>query len=352
MSNFSSSIAPSEEPPAAITGPKLPFSTRINYAIRLWAFKIFVKLALGLKRRLKPLPPANRPTYTKYYGIRPMVKNRVFIPSSYKDGDRKLPLYINIHGGGFALCDPEIDDEFASYLANKHGICVVSIGYRLAPSYAHPTQVNDCAALARAVLEDGDLPIDSKKVATGGFSAGGNLALAMTQMDGLKGKLGGVMGFYPKLDFTKGIEEMLKYRPVTEKPDMLLRSGKWFNWAYVPEDADKRDPLLSPTFAKKEDLPPKIFLLGCELDILCKEGEDLAESLAKDENGSMEPLHGGGVGWQKGGVRWEKVMGCEHGFDHVQLSGEKEAARRKIVEEVHGRAAQWLWEEVYDNNNN
>ncbi len=47
--------------------------------------------------------------------------------------------------------------------------------------------------------------------------------------------------------------------------------------------------------------------------------------------------------WEKGGIRWEKVMGWEHGVTHMQKKGENEFERRKAVEEV----AKWLFNGLY-----
>ncbi|MCJ1356044.1 MAG: hypothetical protein MMC33_006038 [Icmadophila ericetorum] len=332
-----------EQPPIIIAEAPLPFPTRINYAIRLWTMKIFVKMAINLASIFFPRPASKRPTYTKVYPVRPSITNRVFIPSSHKPGE-KLPLYISIHGGGFSLCDPRVDDDFASRFSSKHGICVVSIGYRLGPRKRFPTQVFDIAELAQAVINDPDLPCDKSKVAIGGFSAGGNLALAAVQLDGLDGRIAGVVGFYPVVDFAKPITQKLQDRPATEKKDMLADSGKWFNWAYLRPGEERQNPLLSPAFADKLSLPDKICLIGCEYDILCKEAEDMALTLAADEEGTRKEINGEDC-WEKGGVRWEKVKEKEHGFDHIPAI--REAGNQERADKLHDDVADWLLREVY-----
>ena len=342
-------LASFEKPPAAFVVAPLPFHTRINYAIRLWTMKIFVKVVINVMQFLNPSPASKKPTYTKVYPVLPMITNRIFIPSSYKPGDKPLPLYIDVHGGGFALCDPRVDDDRCSYLAHKHGICVVSIGYRRAPRFPFPTPVMDCAALAQAVLNDKDLPCDTSKVAMGGYSAGANMSLAATQMEDLRGKIAGVVAFYPVVDFTRSGEVKMSTRPVTPgKTDMLLESGKWFNWAYIPQDTDRSHPLLSPIFAKREDLPSKICIFGCELDLLCKEAEDMAEGLVEKEHAKKIYLEEG-EGWEGENIRWGKIKGQEHGFDHVPTRGDKakEAARAKASDDMHDVAADWLFRKVY-----
>jgi acetyl esterase/lipase len=93
--------------PPSVVAPPLSSLTRLNCAVRLWSFKFFVAAALSLFRTVKRGEVNTvKPTYTKRYQVRPMLENRVFIPKAWKAGT-KLPVYIDIHGGGFALCDPQ-----------------------------------------------------------------------------------------------------------------------------------------------------------------------------------------------------------------------------------------------------
>ena len=84
-----------------------------------------------------------------------------------------------------------------------------------------------------------------------------------------------------------------------------------FNWAYCTHGQDLKDPLLSPFYASSESLPPKIYVFGCELDMLCRESEILAERLAKERSG--EAVTPGDI-WEKNGIKWERVIGEEHGM--------------------------------------
>jgi acetyl esterase/lipase len=334
--------------PYVYTSP--PLLTRLSYAIQTWLMKSLVKLAtVYISIATTVVKVTRKPTYTKVYSVRPMITNRVFIPNTYKAGDKPLPLYINIHGGGFAICEPLFDDDVCYYLAQKRGLCVVSIGYRKSPLHPFPTPVEDCAAVVRAVLADKELPCDTSKVAMGGYSAGGNLSLACSQLEGVKGRIGGVVAFYPVTDFTRNVQTKLNSRPYVDgQKDMLAKSGYWMNWAYIPHGTDLANPLLSVTFARKEDLPPKLCFFGCEFDMLCQEAEDMAEKLAESEKGEKIPLEKGS-GWEKGNVRWEMIMGQEHGFDHRPIVSNtvKETVERKVAMEMHDTAASWLFQKVY-----
>lgn len=102
-------------PPASFLPPPLSLLTRLSYALQLWVFKFFVATALGLFRIFKRSEvEAVKPTYTRRYKVLPMLENRVFIPKDWKAGT-KIPLYIDIHGGGFALCDPQTGTHYGSF---------------------------------------------------------------------------------------------------------------------------------------------------------------------------------------------------------------------------------------------
>ena len=86
---------------------RLPLGKRMVLFVRLWAFKTFVKVALSLLRYFNYMGLRSlKPTYAKKYPVGAQLENLVWLPSTYKAGST-LPLYIDIHGGGFAISDPE-----------------------------------------------------------------------------------------------------------------------------------------------------------------------------------------------------------------------------------------------------
>ncbi len=88
-----------------------------------------------------------------------------------------------------------------------------------------------------------------------------------------------------------------------------------FDAAYVNENQNLRDPLLSVALARRESLPDKIFVIGCEFDLLCRDAEVMAENWAGEGKKT-----GTEVAWEKNGVKWEKILGFDHG---TQLSSEE-----------------------------
>ncbi|KAI9811470.1 MAG: hypothetical protein M1827_005453 [Pycnora praestabilis] len=323
--------------------PALPLSQRVSYFIRLWLLKAAIHVYLGCLRTFWPKPKSTRPVFTKTYACCPRLENRVHLPRSYKP-EKLLPLYIDIHGGGFAIFDPQMDDGFCSELANRLNICVVSISYRKAPWWPFPTAVHDAALITQAILMDETLPIDTSKVAAGGGSAGGNIALAMSQIEALRGMIKGIVAFYPVVDFSIPEVQKLESRPKPHRKDPLAEATRMYTWAYVPQGRDLQNPLLSPFHAPKDHLPAKIYFIGAEHDLLCHEAEVMAERCAADKDA---PRLRDNSRWTQGGIAWEKAIGMEHAFVENVKKGEDEVKRQKYLDELYSRIGDWLLKEVY-----
>jgi acetyl esterase/lipase len=90
------------------------------------------------------------------------------------------PAYLHLHGGGFILGMPEINDGSNRTMAAQHGCLVLSIDYRLAPETRHPGPLEDCyAGLAWLHRQSAALGVDPTRIAVGGESAGGGHAAAL-----------------------------------------------------------------------------------------------------------------------------------------------------------------------------
>lgn len=107
----------------------------------------------------------------------PMVKVRIYTPKS-PGKNRAALLYI--HGGGFMVGSIETEHANATLLADKLGIVVISVEYRLAPEFPYPAGLEDCYA-AWCWLHDNaeHLGVDKNRVGVFGQSAGGGLSAAL-----------------------------------------------------------------------------------------------------------------------------------------------------------------------------
>ncbi|KAG1445624.1 hypothetical protein G6F56_009849 [Rhizopus delemar] len=90
-------------------------------------------------------------------------------------------IIFEVHGGGFILGHSTMFmDSFISWIdlfKEKHdlNVCVMSIDYRLAPTYKYPIASDDCIAAYNYLTQD--LGVSPSKIVCSGDSAGGNLLL-------------------------------------------------------------------------------------------------------------------------------------------------------------------------------
>lgn len=100
---------------------------------------------------------------------------RLYLP----DGRDGAPLLVYAHGGGFMQGSIPSWDHFLRDLVRQSGVAVLSVDYKLAPEHRFPVAFEEMVAVCRLAARDGSgFGIDPTRLATGGDSAGANLALA------------------------------------------------------------------------------------------------------------------------------------------------------------------------------
>lgn len=94
-----------------------------------------------------------------------------------ENAEGKLPVIVDIHGGGWMYGDKELNKNYCLYLA-KRGYVVVNMSYRLYPEINAVEQLSD---VAKALIWFKDniemFPADKNNICLTGDSAGGMLAL-------------------------------------------------------------------------------------------------------------------------------------------------------------------------------
>jgi acetyl esterase len=191
----------------------------------------------------------------------------------------QLPALVYAHGGGFVFCDLDSHDGLCRDIANRIGAVVVSVGYGLAPEHPWPSPAEDVYAVTRWVADNCiALDVDPARIAIGGDSAGGNLAVATALMARDRGgpALAAQLLIYPMItpDFTT--ESYRLYGAGYYNPAEALR---WYWDQYVPDHADRRHPYVSPLHADLEGLPPAVVVIAGH-DPLRDEGLRFSAALA------------------------------------------------------------------------
>jgi acetyl esterase len=193
------------------------------------------------------------------------------------------PAIVFIHGGGFVVCDIDVYDGVARQLAKRSGIRVVSVDYALAPEHPFPMPLKDCIAAIRWVATEGAaFGIDPTRIALAGDSAGANLALASTiaLRDARNSPVRGAACIYgcyaPDLD-TASEKEFGGGAYLISGLEMA-----WYWNHYLPNKADRKNPLAAPLHADLRGLPP-LFVTAAECDPLRDDTEMLVAKLKEAE---------------------------------------------------------------------
>lgn len=233
---------------------------------------------------------------------------------------RKLPLFINIHGGGFVKGRRDQDIVFCRNICSRSGCALLDIDYVPAPAMRYPGQVYACyEVMLYCAAHSEELGIDKERIAVGGHSAGGNLTAAIILKSIDKGT------FIPAL-------QILDYAGLDNKTLAVDRRNGMYNpkippWKsdfyqkmYVdPEDAG--EIYCSPIFASDEQLakmPPSL-MIYCENDMFCDEAARFQTRLLS----LGVPVYG------------KQFMNSSHGFV-VQRRDEFEEAEKMILMALRG----------------
>jgi acetyl esterase len=190
-----------------------------------------------------------------------------------------LPTLVYFHGGGWVIGSIETHDGLCRMIANGSGCRVISVEYGLAPENKFPGPVEDAMSAIEWIEKNAaQLGVDANRLAVGGDSAGGNLAAVVAQIAKAKGgpKIAFQMLLFP---VTQIGDETTSLREYAEGYFLERKTLDWFYAHYLPVDADRNDPRISPLHAEDvSGLPPAYVMLG-GFDPLHDEGMAYAEKL-------------------------------------------------------------------------
>lgn len=233
----------------------------------------------------------------------PPVSARIYLPKSAKP-DRKLPLLLYIHGGGFCMesAFSSTYHSFVGSLVAEASVMAVSVEYGLFPDWPIPCCYDESFVVLQWIAShsDGDGPdawlndhADLKRVFIGGDSAGANITHTVASRVGSNGlgdtKVVGLIMVHP---FFGGMED-----------DEM--------WMYMfPGNQGLEDPRLKPA---TEDLAglvcERVLIFLAEKDHLLSVGKSYVEELKKS-------------GWH-GSVEVVESLGEEHCFHLFKPTSEK-----------------------------
>jgi acetyl esterase len=211
--------------------------------------------------------------------------------------DHPRGVYLHIHGGGWVLGGADMQDPMLERIADNTGLAVVSVEYRLAPEHTYPAGPDDCESAALWLARNAKAEFGSDALTIGGESAGGHLSavtlLRMRDRHGYTGFRGAnlVYGAFD-MSMTPSQRSFGDERLVLRTTDIVQ-----FANAFLPAVPDRRDPDISPLYAKLHNLPPALFSVGTADALLDDTLFMYARWVAAGNNAELEIYPGGAHGF-------------------------------------------------------
>ncbi|MFA3776229.1 alpha/beta hydrolase [Bacillus safensis] len=249
------------------------------------------------------LKPVNPPDVNKMeYDIPTSAgETKVWVFKPVNTSKQPLPVFVNLHGGGFIMGSAEMDNPWCPVIADRAQCIVVNVEYQLAPEHPFPAALHECYDVLKWLYEHPDeLQIDRNALAVGGHSAGGNLATAACLLNIQKGNTLPIVYQvldYPPLDLATDPAE----KPAFDEA-IPVELARLFNSFYL-QGQDPRNPLVSPVLADRTSLAqmPPALVITAEKDSLAEEAEQFAAKLKE-----------AGID-----VTYKQFKGVPHGFTHA-----------------------------------
>ncbi|OJJ19832.1 hypothetical protein BKI52_15230 [marine bacterium AO1-C] len=238
---------------------------------------------------------------------------KVYYPKSYVP-ENEHPVFIYFHGGGFVI-DGESYESPIRQIAHLSNTIICAVEYSLAPENKYPKAVNEAIASVKWIIDH--LPTlngNKEKVALGGDSSGGNLA-AVVALENQKVHIHPfkcLILIYPMLDATCSQPSIAEF---ANGYGFTKEKIHWYLNQYLPENADRTDPSISPLFAQNFNGFPYTFVASAECDPIRDEGEVFAEKLKEADVQ----------------VQLKRYPGMIHGF--FQMAGMLNQGKR-LIEDV------------------
>ncbi|GLT55355.1 hypothetical protein SLA2020_284860 [Shorea laevis] len=246
---------------------------------------------------------------------------RLYIPKTSNQTQKKLPLLIYFHGGGFCI-ETAFSPQYHSYLnslVSESNVVAVSVNYRRAPEHPLPIAYDDSWAALKWVASNVDewlkIHADFERVFFAGDSAGANIAHHMGLRVGAEGLAGvKVQGIALVHPYFWG-KDPIGGEAADEKRAMI--DNLW-RLAYPPTSGSD-DPYINPAS------DPKLGSLGCGSVLVCVAGKDLLKDRGFYYRELLEKS-----GWG-GAVEVMEAPGEEHVFHLINPVGENSAAMLKRI---------------------
>ena len=202
------------------------------------------------------------------------VRCHIFTPANLKDSHQKL---IYLHGGAYWVGASDANTSIPLQLAEKAGLEIISVDYRMAPEDPHPAAQDDTVAVYREILDSG---IKADDISFIGDSAGGGLALTAAlefKDQGLPQPAAiALISPWTDLSFSGDSHKTLDFYA----DPRLSVSGLTKAAGMYAGELDVAHPRISPIFADLSGLPPLLIHVGSR-EIFLSDATRLAKQARK-----------------------------------------------------------------------
>lgn len=203
-----------------------------------------------------------------------------------KKQNRKLPIVLYYHGGGWVMGNVHTHDRLIRELSYGADVAIAFVEYTNSPEATYQTIIKQCYHALTFIHENSErYDLDNTKMAIMGDSVGGNLSI-VTLISSIKQngpKILYQILLYPVVDAKMDTPSYAKFK---NGPWLTANAMKWFWNSYAPRtsknsEGDRLNYLLSPINASNEQLKniPPTLIITDENDVLRDEGENFAKKL-------------------------------------------------------------------------
>lgn len=229
----------------------------------------------------------------------PDIRLRIYRPENNSD---TLPVMLYLHGGGYALGNPEQSVDIFKGLVEKRPCVVVAPGYRNSQIKAYPAAFNDCYDTLLWIRDHAaSINVDASKLMVAGHSAGGGLtaAVVLKARDTKDVKINFQMPIYPMIDDRHQTESSQFDSPIWGK------KANYIGWELYLKDLHEQNKEI-PSYAAParntdySDFPPTCTFVG-GIDPFRDETIEYVEALKQ----ANIP------------VKFQVFEGCYHGFEII-----------------------------------
>jgi len=188
----------------------------------------------------------------------------VYIPKALMDKNKRLPVLINVHGGGYFYGDKELYRFYAMDMSRR-GFIVVNMNYRRSPEYTFPSPLQDINEVMRFIEIHGEeYGMDTQNVFMMGDSAGAQLTSHYAAINSNL-KFAAMYALKPMNIKLKGICLACGVYDIPVAMKDTLQADMFEN--YLSEFSDPTLPIIDVLSAINKDYPDT-FIFSCPNDFL------------------------------------------------------------------------------------